>query len=311
MVDGVQRFGTLMAAGMTRSQIDALPRVGGLRGLRLLSASEDPRLARIQGALEVAPPGAVLSGWAAAVLHGVPADMLDGTWEGTVERPVEFTVPMALGQWQRRGLRLWRGPLRPGDALACQGAAVTTGVRTAVDMTRWSRFGPRALALADMSLRYGLTTSAELSAYLPSMKGYRGVGLVRAAAAAASSRAESPKESELRHYWLEAGLPPPIVNAEIFDPDGSLVGRVDLLEPESGYCAEFDGHWHQMWGRPEADARRAKRLAALNLTMDVFTRAALTGDEFSGLLARLVDGHGRAMARDRRHDAWHCPQYRL
>jgi hypothetical protein len=237
--------------------------------------------------------------------------MLDGTWEGTVERPVEFIVPMALGQWQRRGLRLWRGPLRPEDALAYHGAAVTTGVRTAVDMTRWSRFGPRALAMVDMSLRYGLTTPAELSAYLPLMKGYRGVGLVRAAATVASSRAESPKESELRHYWLEAGLPAPVVNAEIFDPDGVLVGRVDLLEPESGYCAEFDGHWHQMWGRPEADARRARRLASLNLTMDVFTRAALSGDEFGGLLARLVDGHRRALARDCRHDAWHCPQHHV
>lgn len=310
-MDGVQRFGSLRATGMARSQVDALPRVGGLRGLRLLSAPGDPRLARIQAALEVAPPGAVLSGWAAAVMHGVPADMLDGTWEGTAERPVEFTVPMAAGQWQRRGLRLWRGPLGAADVLSCQGAAVTTGVRTAVDMTRWSRFAPRAVALLDMSLRHGLTTSAELAAYLPSMRGYRGVGFVRAAAPVASARAESPKESELRYYWLEAGLPPPIVNAEIFDPDGFLVGRVDLLEPESGYCAEFDGHWHQMWGRPEADARRARKLVSLNLTMDVFTRAALNGDEFGGLLARLVEGHRRALARDRRHDAWHCPQSRL
>ena len=126
----------------------------------------------------------------------------------------------------------------------------------------------------------------------------------------ASERAESPKESELRHYWLEAGLPRPIVNAEIFDPDGFFVGRVDLLEPVSGYCAEFDGHWHQMWGRPEYDAKRAARLTSLNLTMDVFTRAALSGDEFSGLLARLDEGYRRAVGRDPRHDAWHCPQRR-
>ncbi len=309
-MDGVQRFGTLVATGMARSQVDALPRVGGLRGLRLLDAGGDePRVVRIHAALDVAPPGAVLSGWAAAVLHGIPEELLDGTWDGATERPVDLIVPMSLGQWQRRGLRLWRGPVAAADVLPYRGAAITRGVRTAVDLARWSIFPPRALAMLDMSLRHGLTDPAELASYLPLLKGYRGIGLARRAAPLASARAESPKESELRHYWLEAGLPPPLVNAEIYDPEGFLVGRVDLLEPESGYCAEFDGHWHQMWGRPEADARRAGRLTALNLTMDVFTRADLGGNAFATLLSRLVDGHRRALARDRRHDAWYCPQH--
>jgi hypothetical protein len=310
-MDGVQRFGTLVATGMARSQVDALPRVGGLRGLRLLAAADDddPRMVRIHAALDVAPRGAVLSGWAAGVVHGIPGDMLDGTWDGAVERPVELIVPMTRGQWQRKGVRLWRGPVATADTLPYRGAAITSSVRTAVDLARWSKFPPRALAMLDMSLRHGLTDPAELAAYLPLLKGYRGIALVREAAPLISARAESPKESELRHYWLEAGLPPPLVNAEIYDPEGFLVGRVDLLEPESGYCAEFDGHWHRMWGRPEADARRAGRLTALNLTMDVFTRSDLGGKEFATLLARLVDGQRRALARDRRHDAWHCPQH--
>jgi hypothetical protein len=72
-----------------------------------------------------------------------------------------------------------------------------------------------------MSLRHGLTDPAELAAYLPLLKGYRGIALVREAAPLISARAESPKESELRHYWLEAGLPPPLVNGRSTTPRAS------------------------------------------------------------------------------------------
>ena len=34
------------------------------------------------------------------------------------------------------------------------------------------------------------------------------------------------------------------------------MGRIDLLDHESGYGAEYNGHWHEMWDRPEKDIRR-------------------------------------------------------
>jgi len=88
------------------------------------------------------------------------------------------------------------------------------------------------------------------------MKGYCGIQLVRDAIAIASDRAESPRESELRYYWLESALPTPLVNAEVDDLRGRFMGRVDLLDEESGYGAKYNGHWHEMWDRPELDSRR-------------------------------------------------------
>ena len=89
-MDGIQTCGQLLEGGLTRRNIDRLTRVDGLTGIRQLQSVSDCRLDRIHAALAVAPADAVLSGWAAAVVHGVPSDFLDGTWDG---RPQALGLP--------------------------------------------------------------------------------------------------------------------------------------------------------------------------------------------------------------------------
>ena len=49
-------------------------------------------------------------------------------------------------------------------------------------------------------------------------------------------------ETSLRLVWqLECRLPPPEVNAVLRTGDGWLLGMTDLVDPESGLVAEYDG----------------------------------------------------------------------
>jgi hypothetical protein len=304
-VDGVLRVDELRTSGMTRPFVDQLPRIDGLVGLRQTNKLHDSRLTRIHAALVAAPTGAILSGWAAAVLHGIPSDFLDGTSDGTVPRPVEFIVSPEGGAYERDGLRLRWAPCRIEDLVRYHGRLVTNGMRTAADLTRWAKHPEKALAAIDMSLRHGLTTRFELAQMqLPRMKGYRGIQLVRDALVIASDRAESPRESEMRYYWLESGLPSPTVNPEVYDLRGQFMGRIDLLDDESGYGAEYNGHWHEMWDRPEKDIRRLTGLRSLNLTMEEFTKLDVGGPGAGTINSRLRRGYALAVARDRRHDAF-------
>ena len=78
-MDGVLTVDELRASGLTRPFVDLLPRIDGLVGLRQTNELNDSRLNRIHAALVAAPTWAILSGWAAAVLHGIPSDFIDGT----------------------------------------------------------------------------------------------------------------------------------------------------------------------------------------------------------------------------------------
>ena len=304
-MDGVETVDRLRASGMRRSSIDLLPRIDRLVGLRRTDELNDTRLSRIHAALAAAPAGAILSGWAAAALHGIPNDFLDGTSHGTQGLPVELIVPPDSGAYERDGLRLRWAPCRVEDLVSYQGHPVTNGMRTATDLTRWAKYPEKALAAMDMCLRHGLASRYEIEHWqLPRMKGYRGIQLVRDAIAIATDRAESPMESELRYYWLESGLPSPNVNAEVYDLNGRFMGRIDLLDEESGYGAEYNGHWHEMWDRPVLDSRRMMGLRSLNLTMDDFTKDDFRGSRIACINARFRDGHARALARDSRHDAF-------
>lgn len=304
-MEGVETVDQLRASGMPRSSIDMLPRIDSLVGLRQTSDLNDIRLRRIHAALAAAPTGAILSGWAAAALHGIPNDFLDGTSDGKQVLPVELIVPPGGGAYERRGLRLRWAPCRVEDLVTYHGHRVTNGMRTATDLTRWAKYPEKALAAMDMCLRHGLASRHEIEhVQIPRMKGYRGIQLVRDAIAIASDRAESPRESELRYYWLESGLPSPSVNAEVYDLRGRFMGRVDLMDEESGYGAEYNGHWHEMWDRPELDSRRMMGLRSLNLTMDEFTKDDFSATCIARINARFRDGHARALARDFRHDAF-------
>lgn len=299
---GVVPVGELLGSGRTRFQIDRMPRVAGFDGVRLAAAEPpDPRLVRIGAAVEVAPPGAVLSGWAAAALHGVPPTFLDGTVDGRRLREVDVSVPRDCTYHARQGLRIHRSTVGTAHRTEIDGLTVTTPPRTAMDLARWCRSDRRRLAMLDLAVRFGLITVPDFVAFIDPLAGLHGLNALRPLVPLASGLAESTPESEFRFDWIGAGLPRPEPNAEIFDLRGVLVGRADLLAPGIGLVGEYQGYPHLIDGAPEADQARIARFERMNLTVVTIWKS----DVAAGCVAdKLLEGRRRAEARDTRLDAW-------
>lgn len=186
----------------------------------------------------VVSASAVVSDRTAAWLHGV--DVLPRS------APTE-AVPVSVHQRpgtraRRSGVQGGERMLRPGDVMEIGGLAVTTPLRTALDLGRmlW-RFD--ALAALDQFLRLGVPRDSML-AELDRFKGYRGIIQLRAMIPIADPRAESVAESALRLHWYDACLPPPELQWWVYDDAGIGVYRLDLALPEALFAAEYDGEEH-------------------------------------------------------------------
>lgn len=117
-------------------------------------------------------------------------------------------------------------------------------------------------------------------------------------------RAASPPESRLRYVWVvEAGLPVPLVNATVVDEGGFVAGKPDLLVLEAAAVGEYDGAQHRELAAHTADNAREEGFERLNIVV----ARATSIDLWPGrrrLVVRLLDAHGRGMARDVSRDRW-------
>lgn len=164
----------------------------------------------------VMPPHGALSGRWAAALYGAPAPDL----------PVEVTVPPPDRLRSRPNLVVWRTPLPPGDVRWVSGLPVTSPVRTAFDLARRLPL-VEAVAAVDALLNRRVLRLAEFAAYSASwqQRRLRGVGQVTPVLALVCVGVESPMESRLRLLLVQAGLPTPAVQQEIYDAAGHRVRR--------------------------------------------------------------------------------------
>lgn len=299
----VRRTAELLSDGMTRHGIDQLPRIEGMTGLRLVGQEpEDPRLVRIHAAWAKAPRGAVLAGWAAAVPHGVPDDFLNGTSDGHRLVPVDICVPDNAGHYDTQGLRPRRSRVPQSQQVRLGDLVLTSSPRTALDLARWVTTDARRLAMLDLSARFQLIEQHTFLSFLDPLGGLHRLSKVRELVPLISPRAESVPESEMRYHWLQSGLPVPLVNEPVHDRHGFFVGRPDLLDPESGLAAEYQGFWHRRDLAPEEDRARRQRFEAMNMTV-----VEIWKEDRHRIEDLLREGYRRARLRDRRLDTWSCP----
>ncbi len=251
--------------------------------------------------MEVAPPGAILSGWAAAVVHGVPESHLSGRTGTGEPLPVPFSVARGRGLESKAGCQLRQTAVCERHTTEIDGIQLTSAHRTALDLTRWCKRDGRRLAMLDTCLRFGLVTTADLGQFVAPLGGLHGLAAVRALLPLATGLAESVWESELRMVWLAAGLPAPLANPTVYDRFGRFLARTDLLDPENGVVGEYEGWRHRVDGAAELDRARIARLAQTNLTV-----VEIWKEDFAQhmVIAKLNDGYRRARARDRRLDSW-------
>ena len=227
----------------------------GARLYRRRQSSDDPwkLIAAVRRTL---PPMAAFVGKTAAWLHGLDVQPAN---------PIQVAAETLES---RAGLEV-RHSDTTGETQEIRGVRVTTLNRTLLDLCTWSP-AVEALVVVDMAVSKGLVARDDLVGYATRRPG--AARLRRLAEIAAP--AESPMETRLRWLLLEARLPAPDVQRDLYDGSGNFVGRADLYYTAANLVIEFDGGTHR--DRLVGDDRRQNLLVDAGYRVLRFTTADLT-----------------------------------
>jgi hypothetical protein len=198
-----------------------------------------------QAALAVCPPGAAVSHQTACVLHGARHldHLVRRCVDGDDEPPYEIHITVARDAPDvspRPGLVVHRGQLTPRDVTRVSGLAVTTAVRSVLDVARHLPRLPAVVA-ADATLNAGACTLADLHAALPALTGWRNVRRAREVVGQAEPGAQSPGETQLRMIMVDGGFPRPVAQHPVRDIAGWVVAALDLAHVRWRLGEEYDG----------------------------------------------------------------------
>lgn len=102
------------------------------------------------------------------------------------------------------------------------------------------------IVAGDQLLHSGLTDQASIAEYLRSCFRRRGVRRARHALPHLEERTDSPPETRLRMLIVDAGLPRPAANHDVFDElTGRWLARPDLSYPKLKIAIQYEGRHHQ------------------------------------------------------------------
>lgn len=261
--------------GPTRHQASLAGRLGAewrrtSRGL-YVPAYVDPDLPeqRVLEAAALLPASGAVTGWGALRMLG--ARFFDGG-VGETRQPVDLVTGPRGGRRPRPGVRWSQDRLDPAEVLVRHGVRVTSPDRACFDAARRADDVRSATVALDMAFAAELTGPRRVRQYLEEHPGWDGTPQVRTALDLSSEHSRSPMEVDLRLVWeLDAGLPRPLVNVEVFSRAGKLLGIADLLDPVAGLVVEFDGADHAGARRRSDDARREAVLRAHRLEVERVT----------------------------------------
>lgn len=107
-------------------------------------------------------------------------------------------------------------------------------------------------------------------------------------------------ETRLRWTLIQAGLPIPEVQTDLYDGDGRFVGRADLYYPAIQLVVEFDGANHR--DRLVTDNRRQNALVGAGYRVLRFTTADLSGRP-QAVVAQVEAAWSETRARDTQRSA--------
>lgn len=251
-----------LGLGFSRDQIRHLVRSGRWtrvsRGCFMPIAEPHPaalRAACISAAVTSLGPGAVAVLDTAAELHGIDGLRATGA--------VHVSVPPDRPHVQRRadpGLVVHQLTLGAADVCQVGGVPATTPARTVADLVlRLDRYP--AVCVLDSALNRQLLAEPDLSLVLTHLTGRRGAVAARTYLAEVDGRAQSPLETRARLRCVDGGVPPEVLQLEVRDDDGYLLGIGDLGWRSARLIAEADGRGpHRTPGAVYADRLRQNRL---------------------------------------------------
>ncbi|HYH33530.1 MAG TPA: hypothetical protein VD814_00115 [Nocardioides sp.] len=247
---------------------------------------------RIVEAAAVLPAYGGVTGWAALRWWG-------GVWfDGlAVDGVTELPVVLAVSECDIRcqpGIEVSAEALDPRELASVDGLRLTTVERALVFEVRYARDERTAAVMVDMAAYSDLVDLVTLTSYVSRQPALTGIPQARRAVALAEENSWSPWESRMRLAWeLDAGLPRPLCNIPVFDRSGRHLGTPDLLDPEAGLVAEYDGGLHLLGRQRRHDRDREEELRRHGLEY----LTVLGGDVLDG--AHLASRIHRVRARAR------------
>lgn len=252
------------------------------RGLRVgkdadLSLPDWLRLLRA-----VLPAEIAFSHATAAAMWGLPVP-----WGCDPAAPVHVIRPTHCPPIRRVGVSSHRG-IGTRDIDVRDGLPVTTLADTWCDLAAsWSR--PALVAAGDVLVRDHPEQIGTLQALVASLGGCRGVRTLRELLPLLRAGSASPKESEARLLFHDAGLPEPELNVDLHDEWDRWLARPDFVWRDKRVLAEYDGDQHRtdrsVW---QYERQRRARLEDAGWTYIEMTATSLSQEgPRTELLARL------------------------
>lgn len=189
----------------------------------------------------------VIAGFSAAAFHG--SRWIDAT--RAVDIIHDNRHPLA-------GLQIWSDRLASDEIESVAGTAVTTPVRTALDLACWYPTTTAVAALDDL-VRVTELKLADVEMLSVRYHGRRGIERARTSLNLVDAGAQSPKETWLRLVLVSAGLPRPQTQIPVYDDSGDAIAYLDMGWGDVMVAVEYDGEQHRSDRRQYAwDIRRSE-----------------------------------------------------
>jgi len=139
-----------------------------------------------------------------------------------------------------------QGVVGPEQLVELNGCVVTSAARAALEAASLVNV-EQGLVILDSALDLGMTDPSALRQIYNQMAGWPGARSLQVAVRLARPGANSVGETLARYLMWTEHLPEPILQFEVRDEHGQVVGRSDFGWPEHGLLGEFDGM--QKYGR--------------------------------------------------------------
>ena len=151
--------------------------------------------------------------------------------------------------------------LLPVEIRDVGGVPVTTPARTGFDLGRHTVSRLAAVQRLDALAYRTSVTVDDVEAVAAAHPGVRGLARLRSVLPLIDGGAESPQETAARLALVDAGLPRPETQVDVFGRFGEFIARLDMAYPDVHVGIEYDGAQH--WTDPAARQRDIDRLFEL------------------------------------------------
>lgn len=256
--------------GLTPSSLRGGSFMKPFRGIRTVATAETP----LDRALAFSPllrPWQCLAGISSLAVLGLPVP-----WRLRNANAVEMLSITGRGHPQREGVHVRRIVKSRLDDHNLD----IEGVRVASAPLTWALLGSRCTVhelvrigdaivsdadnYPDRRLPGPLATLDQLRATTARLAGMAGARALQDALSRIRERVESPRETDMRLFIVDAGMPEPEVQVEVFDPATRLLlGRADLMHRDAGVVEEYEGKGHrskEQWDRDIQKYRDFERI---------------------------------------------------